>query len=267
MMGKAVEKSKLGTRVSLLLVRLLGDSIWGLGYAIFIAEFILAPFIPSNTARGGGIVMPVVAALISLYKSSPSDSPQIGRFLIICASHANFLSSSVYMTGTIGNPVVAAYAAKVFVVDFGYLRWTAGAIVPALVCLILLVPLFSVLSGVCDVRGRKLVELEFSGGGEGGASDVCVEEGGEPVSSPTQPRSSSNSNSSSLLPLHNNLLTASSPSPLAPVVSSSSSPLASQSHSSLSSPKDHAKHALALLGPPSLAEKKLCLILFLCLLA
>ncbi|KAJ3396664.1 hypothetical protein HDU92_002290 [Lobulomyces angularis] len=52
--GKAVEITNLGKRISLIFVRYLGNSYLGLGYAIFATEVILSAFIPSNTARGGG---------------------------------------------------------------------------------------------------------------------------------------------------------------------------------------------------------------------
>ncbi|KAJ1775871.1 oxaloacetate transmembrane transporter activity protein, partial [Coemansia sp. RSA 1824] len=57
--GKAVEKTGFGKRVSLALVGSMGQSALGIGYAVCLAELILAPFIPSNTARGGGIVYPI----------------------------------------------------------------------------------------------------------------------------------------------------------------------------------------------------------------
>ncbi|KAJ2654274.1 hypothetical protein IWW48_006210, partial [Coemansia sp. RSA 1200] len=63
--GKAVEKSGFGRRVSLILVKEMGRSTIGIGYAICLAELTLAPFIPSNTARGGGIIYPIVESIIA----------------------------------------------------------------------------------------------------------------------------------------------------------------------------------------------------------
>ena len=44
-----------------------------LGYAVTIADTLLAPFTPSNTARSGGTVYPVIRNLPALYDSKPND--------------------------------------------------------------------------------------------------------------------------------------------------------------------------------------------------
>jgi len=48
------EKSGLGKRVALQLVKVMGKRTLTLGYAVTIADLIIAPFTPSNTARSGG---------------------------------------------------------------------------------------------------------------------------------------------------------------------------------------------------------------------
>src|SRR2546426_8714188 len=45
------EKTGLGRRIALVLVKRLGSRTLGLGYAIMLAEVVLAPFTPSNSAR------------------------------------------------------------------------------------------------------------------------------------------------------------------------------------------------------------------------
>jgi len=54
MFALGYEKTGLGKRISLVLVSKMGKSTLGLGYAIAMADLILAPFMPSNTARSGG---------------------------------------------------------------------------------------------------------------------------------------------------------------------------------------------------------------------
>ncbi|KAJ3289938.1 hypothetical protein HDU76_007454, partial [Blyttiomyces sp. JEL0837] len=145
--GKAVEITKLGHRVSLMLVRYFGKSVLGLGYAIFASELLLGPFLPSNTARGGGIVVPIVASLNRVLGSSPTTSPSIGRFLILCGLHANLVVSSLFLTATVANPVISDNALEILGVDFDFAQWSLGALIPGL-CLILIQPvLFSWLLG------------------------------------------------------------------------------------------------------------------------
>ena len=68
MFALGYEKTGLGRRIALLLVRALGKRTLTLGYATTFADAILAPFTPSNTARGAGIMFPVVNSLPALYE-------------------------------------------------------------------------------------------------------------------------------------------------------------------------------------------------------
>ncbi len=65
----------LGHRIALILVRRLGNRTLGLGYAITFADLILAPGTPSNTARSGGIIFPVISNIPGLYGSAPDQPP------------------------------------------------------------------------------------------------------------------------------------------------------------------------------------------------
>ena len=51
MFALGYDKSGLGKRIALLLVKAMGRRTLTLGYAVTIADLILAPFTPSNTAR------------------------------------------------------------------------------------------------------------------------------------------------------------------------------------------------------------------------
>jgi di/tricarboxylate transporter len=66
------DKTGLGRRISLVLVRKMGRRTLTLGYAVTIAETILAPFTPSNTARSGGTIYPVIRNLPAHYGSRGS---------------------------------------------------------------------------------------------------------------------------------------------------------------------------------------------------
>src|SRR5262249_60813163 len=54
MFALGYEKTGLGRRVALNLVKWLGERTLGLGYAVALAGLALGPLTPSNTARGGG---------------------------------------------------------------------------------------------------------------------------------------------------------------------------------------------------------------------
>lgn len=127
--GKAVEKTLLGKRISLVLLKFLGRSILGLGYGILLAEVIIAPFVPSNTARGGGIMLPIVQSVVAKLKSVDGLSNS-GSFLILLGAHSNLLSSSLFYSGMAANPTVPFKAKEILDIDFTYLDWLMGSIVP-----------------------------------------------------------------------------------------------------------------------------------------
>ncbi|KAI8914384.1 Sodium/sulfate symporter, partial [Gorgonomyces haynaldii] len=135
--GCAVEKSGLGKRVAYWLVSKLGSSILGLGYAICGAELVLAPFVPSNTARGGSIVLPIVTSVVQSLGSFPSDHPESGAFLMLLGSHANLLISSLFVTGAASNLVVVKMAVQVLGIKIGFLDWLKMSFLPGMtgVCL------------------------------------------------------------------------------------------------------------------------------------
>ncbi|KAJ3316102.1 hypothetical protein HDV04_000311 [Boothiomyces sp. JEL0838] len=135
-LGQAVESTLLGRRIALVLMRYMGNKLYGLGLAIFLSEFLLAPFVPSNTARGGGIILPIVMSLVNSLESSPVHKPEIGRYLILCGAHANLLISSFFVTGASPNPVIVGTAHKVLNINFNFFTWTLGAFAPGIVSLI-----------------------------------------------------------------------------------------------------------------------------------
>src|SRR5690242_16972706 len=119
--------------MSLLLIRYMGRSLLGLGYALCLAgmhsqsttlkldvEMLLAPFIPSNTARGGGILSPITLSLARSLHSFPNHRAAIGRYLMLVAAHANLISSSLFLTGSAANPIIRAKARDILGINF---RW------------------------------------------------------------------------------------------------------------------------------------------------
>ena len=91
------EVSGLGRRIALFLVKFMGKRTLTLGYAIVIIDILLAPFTPSNTARTGGTVFPVIKNLPPLFKSFPNDpsARRIGGYLMWMMVISTSLSSSL----------------------------------------------------------------------------------------------------------------------------------------------------------------------------
>eukprot|EP00762_Andalucia_godoyi_P007751 ANDGO_01808.mRNA.1 Putative malate transporter YflS len=73
LLSTAVEKTGLGRRIALTVMVKLGKSLLGLGLSFAVAEAFLALIVPSNTARGGGILAPIVFSLCNTMLQSVND--------------------------------------------------------------------------------------------------------------------------------------------------------------------------------------------------
>jgi DASS family divalent anion:Na+ symporter len=107
LISSAVQSSGIGRRIALELLQRLGHSNLGMAYALCAAELILAPVVPSNTARGGGCLSPVIQAVCNQVTLDARP------FVVLTAAHANLLSSSMFKTGSSGNQLVADAAKEV----------------------------------------------------------------------------------------------------------------------------------------------------------
>lgn len=71
-LSQGFEKTGLGERVAQIFVKFFGKSTLGLAYGLSFAEALIAPAMPSTTARAGGIFMPIMNSLSLSAGSKPS---------------------------------------------------------------------------------------------------------------------------------------------------------------------------------------------------
>lgn len=138
------EKTGLGRRIALELVRLMGRRTLTLGYAVTIADLILAPFTPSNTARSGGTIYPVIRNLPGLYQSLANDpsARKIGSYIMWVAIAATCVTSSLFLTGLAPNLLALELVRRTANVEFNWLQWFI-AFAPVGVLLLLAAPLLT----------------------------------------------------------------------------------------------------------------------------
>jgi L-tartrate/succinate antiporter len=144
MFGLGYEKTALGRRVALWIVRALGKSTLRLGYAVTLVDALLAPFTPSNTARSAGIVYPIIRGIPHLYGSEP-DAPsarRIGSYLLWTAFAASCVTSSLFLTALAPNLIVAGIFERTTGVEVSWTAWFLTASAFALP-LLLVVPLLA----------------------------------------------------------------------------------------------------------------------------
>ena len=146
MFALGYEKTGLGRRIALLLVRAMGRRTLTLGYAVMAADAVIAPFTPSNTARSGGTIFPVIRNLPPLYDSKPNDpsARRIGSYIMWTAIATTCVTSSMFLTALAPNLLAAELIRKTVNVDLSWMQWFM-AFAPAGVVLLLAVPLLAYL--------------------------------------------------------------------------------------------------------------------------
>lgn len=142
LISRGLKKTGLGSRIGLIFISLLGKRTLGIGYGLTLCELVLAPFTPSNTARGGGIVHPIMKSIANAFGSDPAQGTErkVGTYLALVNYHANPITSAMFLTATAPNPLVVDYVARATNQSF-HLSWTTWALcmlLPGLVCLLLM---------------------------------------------------------------------------------------------------------------------------------
>jgi DASS family divalent anion:Na+ symporter len=136
----------------LLFIRALGHTSLGLGYSVVASDAVLGMVIPSNGARAGGIMFPIVRSLAEAYGSKPGPTAaRLGAFLMLMVYHCDVIVSAMFFTGNASNPLIVSLAQQVTGIEISYSRWALGALGPALVSM-LVVPLFLYRTGPPEVK-------------------------------------------------------------------------------------------------------------------
>ena len=132
-------KTGLGLRMAYYFMRLLGKRTLTLGYGMVLTDAVLAPAMPSITARAGAVVYPIMRSIAEVYDSHPRDpsARRMGTFLTLVVFHANAITSGMFLTAMAGNPLVVKLAGDQGV-DITWASWAIGAVVPGLLCLLIM---------------------------------------------------------------------------------------------------------------------------------
>ena len=150
LISRGLKKTGLGRRLGLYFVSLLGKRTVGIGYGLAVCELVLAPFTPSNTARGGGIMHPIMRSIAAAFDSDPEKKTEgkVGTYLALVNYHANPITSAMFVTATAPNPLVVDYVAKVTNLGFqlSWGTWALAMLLPGLLCLLLMPLVIYVLS-------------------------------------------------------------------------------------------------------------------------
>lgn len=137
-LSRAVIKTGLGKRIALYFVARFGKKMMGVAYGMALADVVIGPGIPSASARGGGIMYPIMQSIADAYDSKPGPTARrAGAFLAIAVSQIDTIVCTMFLTAMAGNPLIAELAQSQGV-TISWMTWFLGAIVPGIVCLIAL---------------------------------------------------------------------------------------------------------------------------------
>ena len=140
MFAAGYKKTGLGKRISLLMVKYMGKSTLGLGYAVAFSDLVLAPFMPSNTARSGGSIYPVAINIPQIFNSLPNNEPRkIGSYITWVAIASTSVTSSMFLTALAPNLLAVDLMGRHTQHTLTWMEW-ATIMVPIMIPLFLLTP-------------------------------------------------------------------------------------------------------------------------------
>lgn len=135
MFAAAFIKTGLGTRIAYALLSKFGKSSLSVAYVMSATDFVIAPFTPSNTARGGGIIFPIINSVTNALgaDAKTGKNKRTGAFLMYSAYAAVITSACIFLTGASNNVLCNTLAEQAFGMSIGWGSWFAACIVPGLI--------------------------------------------------------------------------------------------------------------------------------------
>jgi DASS family divalent anion:Na+ symporter len=139
MFAKGFIKTGLGRRIAYVIMSKIATSSLKLGYSLAITDFIVSPATPSNTARGGGILYPIVRSLCTAFQSEPDDGTRkrIGNYLMLSTFECDCITSSLFLTSVAPHLLVAKLAKDVTGLDITWGTYALATILPGIIALII----------------------------------------------------------------------------------------------------------------------------------
>lgn len=133
----AMVNTGVARRVALQMMRLFGKTPMGATFAPMIANLIIAPLTPSNTARTAAM-LPIVEGVAQGYQLEKGNS-NFGRGLFLANTFASNITASAFLTGTIPNPmalgmIITAIGGATSITTWGF--WTLAALPTSILVLI-----------------------------------------------------------------------------------------------------------------------------------
>ncbi len=142
MISRGLIKTGLGSRIAYNFIAIFGKKTIGIGYSLALAELLISPITPSNTARGGAIIHPIMRSIADSFGSRAEDGTQnrIGKYLALVNYHSNPITSAMFITATAPNPLVVDLIADVTgaQISLSWTTWAVAMFLPGMACILLM---------------------------------------------------------------------------------------------------------------------------------
>lgn len=128
----------LGKRIAYILIGKIGSTTLGLGYVTAFLDLILAPATPSNTARAGGIVLPIINSVAVALGSEPEQSAKrVGHYLMMNIYMVTKTTSYMFFTAMAGNILALKMIGDICNIKLSWGGWALAGGLPGIVMLLL----------------------------------------------------------------------------------------------------------------------------------
>jgi DASS family divalent anion:Na+ symporter len=146
--ARGFTQTRLGERIAYRIIERIGGRPLRLGYAIALADLVLAPFTPSNTARAGGILFPITLNVAQVLEKEPRAPAQVeprafrpgggrtGAFLLKTLYQSDLVVCAMFLTAVAPNLLLAELAFQTAGVVVTWSTWALAAVVPGLLSLL-----------------------------------------------------------------------------------------------------------------------------------
>jgi divalent anion:Na+ symporter, DASS family len=140
LVARAIIKTGLGTRIAYVFITLFGKNTLLVSYGLLMTDVMLSPVMPSGNARCGGVIFPIVKSLSIAYDSNPRDGTErkFGAFLMTTAYQGTQITTTLFLTAMVANPLMAELAQKIAGVEIDWLTWALAASVPGFLSLLIM---------------------------------------------------------------------------------------------------------------------------------
>jgi len=129
----------LGKRIAYKLIGSLGHTSLRLGYVNALLDLIISPAMPSITARGAGIMMPIMDSIAVTLGSTPKNHPKrIGQYLMVNTYMVVKTTGYITFTAMATNAVALEFLKPILHFDLTWTQWFMAACAPGFASLIII---------------------------------------------------------------------------------------------------------------------------------